>query len=118
MWPKDVQTNGQDNAMEAKNIVAERRKTQKGWVDDTKEVTRVLWQRKAKDRARWKTLGEIFVQEWKKIRSGAGGASHCNSDERAGECREADGKTQETVVGKVQGGCSTTCSRRLAKGGP
>ena len=37
---------------------------QKRWVDDIKEVTGPLWQRKAQDRAQWKNLGEIFVQEW------------------------------------------------------
>ena len=37
---------------------------QKRWVDDIKGVTGPLWQRKAQDRAQWKTLGETFVQEW------------------------------------------------------
>ena len=37
---------------------------QKRWVDDIKEVTGPMWQRKAQDRAQWKTLGETFVQEW------------------------------------------------------
>ena len=31
------------------------------WVDDIKEVTGPLWQRKAQDRAQWKTLGKTFV---------------------------------------------------------
>lgn len=51
------------------NIYAKRRRTpevlETFWMDDIKikEVTGPQWQRKARDLAQWKTLGEIFVQE-------------------------------------------------------
>lgn len=54
-----------DNAMEAKNIAAEGRKTQKA-LDDKKKLPDPCGKGTLEDQVQWNALGEFLVQKWMK----------------------------------------------------
>ena len=49
---------------EPQNSKRRRGRPKRRWIDDIKAMTEEDWSEKAKDRERWKILGETYIQQW------------------------------------------------------